>query len=71
MDLYKFIGFISQMGVFMVIFSVLYFAMKIIFSICFSHKDRILFKRIYLTDCLSIVISLVLIYNFIHIYPNV
>ncbi|KOM88836.1 hypothetical protein ADT22_13000 [Clostridium botulinum] len=68
----NFISFLSQLGTFMVIFSLFYFLFKFIFNIIlkyFIKNDYIMLKKIYISDCLSILSSLIFIFKFITIYP--
>lgn len=64
------IGLLSQLGTFMIIFSTLYFLFKFIIDKAIVFKtDYIVFKRVYISDCLSIILSLLIIIKFINIYP--
>lgn len=64
------IGFLSQLGTFMIIFSILYLLFKFIINVTINlNKDYIILNKIYLSDFLSIILSIIFIIKFIHIYP--
>ena len=62
------VGSISKLGTFMVLFALLYFLLK--YTVCklLLLNKHVLLKKIYLDDAVSIVISLLLILNFVSIY---
>jgi|GEM_PF-2491746 len=59
------IGSISKLGTFMVLFALLYFLLKYTLCRLLSLNKHIVLKKIYLDDAVSIIISLLLILNFV------
>ena len=68
MNLFK--SIFSVIATFMILFSIIYFITNFIIHLLLRKKDVIVFKRIFLSDIISIGISLFFIFNFITIYPK-
>ncbi len=69
MDINNLLGFISQIGTFMIIFSLCFFVFRFILNLILKNKTINLFKKFYLCDILSVFISLTLIINCVKIHP--
>ena len=73
MNLNNFIGILSQIGTFMIIFSICFFSINFLINIVFKFKNKniILFKKISLDDLISTLLSIFIIFNFIKIFPSI
>ena len=58
---------VSRIGMFLIVFSILYFLFNTIFSVLFKFDKIIVLNRFLLSDLLSIASSVFFIFNFITI----
>lgn len=65
------IGLLSQLGTFMIVFSILYFLSNFILKKILRKNDFLILKRIYISDLLSVSVSLLFIFNFVTINPSI
>lgn len=61
------LDFISKLGTFMVIFSILYFLYDFILCKIFKLNRYVIFNKIYLSDALNIPLIILTIVNFFEI----
>lgn len=64
------LGIVSQIGTFMIIFSLCFFIFRFILNLILKNKIITLFKKFYLSDILSIFFTLIFIINCVKIYPS-
>ncbi len=63
------INFLSELGTFMIVFSLFYFLFKFVFNKTFLKNDYLILKKIYISDLLSLLTSIIVILKFITINP--
>ncbi len=67
---YELLSFISKLGTFLIMFSILFFISNIILNFLFKHTNKSFFN-IKIIDILSIITSLIVIFKFTIIYSTI